>query len=64
MLMNAILEEICFHLRKSAVTFAKRIIKDNRAFIACELWFQKTIILSKQNSIIGKQFIEENINYG
>ena len=35
MLMNAILKEIRFHLiRESAVTFAKRIIKDKGIFIA------------------------------
>ena len=35
MLMNAILKEIRFHLiRKSAVTFATRIMKDRGIFIA------------------------------
>ena len=51
-------------LRTSTVTFVKRMIKDNGTFNARELWFQKKFVSSKQNCIIGKQFIKENINYG
>ena len=50
MLMNAILKEIPFHLiGKSAVTFAKRIIKEYSL---------------KRNSIIRKQFMRERLNLG
>ena len=42
-----------FHLRKSVVTFAKKIIKVNGTFI--ELWFQQTLVSRKRNSKIGRQ---------
>ena len=51
-----------FHLRKSVVTFAKKIIKVNGTFI--ELWFQQTLVSRKRNSKIGRQVFKGKINSG
>ena len=54
----------CVHLRKSALTFAKKIIKVNGTFIASELWFQQTFVSRKRNSTIGKLLFKGNTNSG
>lgn len=58
------LKEICFPLRKSVVTFAKRITKEKGTFIAWELWFQQGLFQVKRNSVVGKQFLRERLTLG
>ena len=56
--------EMRFHLRKSVVSFAKKIIKVNGTLIAQEHWFQQTFVSRKRNSIIGKLLFKAKTNSG
>ena len=56
--------EMGFHLRKSVVTVAKKIIRVNGTFIAKELWFQQTFVSGKRNSMTAKLVFKGKINSG
>ena len=52
--------EVRFHLRKSVVTFAKKIVRVNGTFI----WFQQTFVSRKRSSIMGKLAFKGKITSG